>query len=73
MMNDSILTTKQAADILGVHPVTMRKWRQKSAEIEINTFEDCQGLYWYFQNERKVMYYGGAVLKLKELFDRRKK
>lgn len=71
MINER-LTTAEAADLLGVHPVTLRKWRQKSCEVGVNTFEDCQGLYWYFQNERKVMYYGEDVRKLKKLIERRK-
>lgn len=71
-MTNERLTTAEAAELLGVHPVTLRKWRQKSDEVEVNTFEDCQGLYWYFQHERKVMYYGECVRKLKKLIERRK-
>lgn len=71
-MSTERLTTADAAAFLGVHPVTLRKWRQKSHEIEVNTFEDCQGLYWYFQHERKIMYYGENVRKLKKLIEKRK-
>lgn len=71
-MTNKRLTTAEAAATLGVHPVTLRKWRQKSHEVEPNTFEDCQGLYWYFQHERKVMYYGDDVIRLKNLIEKRK-
>lgn len=71
-MSTERLTTADAAALLGVHPITLRKWRQKSHEIEVNTFEDCQGLYWYFHHERKIMYYGENVRKLKKLIEKRK-
>lgn len=66
------LTTKQAAEILGVHPVTMRKWRENSILLEHDIFEDTRGLHWWFWHARQVMYDGSTVRRLKELLDRRK-
>lgn len=67
------LTTKEAAELLGVHPVTMRKWRQKSKYTgEFEVYEDCQGLLWWPNTVRKFYYDGASVRRLKELLDRRK-
>lgn len=70
-----LLTTKQAAEILGVHPVTMRKWRVNSDLVVVNgkaALEDCQGLLHFFENERKVLYWSDSVQRLKRILERRK-
>lgn len=65
------LTTKQAAKILGVHPVTMRKWRDKSSDI-FGIMEDCQGLQWHYEHPRKIVYSVESVERLKRILQRRK-
>jgi transposase-like protein len=66
------LTTSQAAERLGVHPVTLRKWRKRSEHTgEFDVYEDCQGLQWWYKHDRKIMYCEGSVNKLKRLLVRR--
>jgi uncharacterized protein YjcR len=67
------LTTEQAASVLGVHPVTLRKWRKNSEYTgEFEVYEDCQGLQWWYKHNRKIMYCESSVTKLKKLLNRRK-
>lgn len=74
-MNEETMTTAQAAEELGVHVVTLRKWRL-CAEYIVTTggfvFEDCQGLTFFYENPRRVMYYTSSVQKLKRILNRRK-
>jgi transposase-like protein len=67
------LTTSQAAERLGVHPVTLRKWRKRSEHTgEFDVYEDCQGLQWRYKHDRKIMYCEGSVNRFKKLLNRRK-
>ena len=77
-MNEEAITTAQAAAELGVHVVTLRKWRINNefigccATIGNQVFEDCQGLTFFYENPRRVMYYASSVQKLKRILNRRK-
>ena len=74
-MIEEAITTKQAAEILGVHIVTLRKWRTKADLTVINScavMEDCQGLIFYYETPRRVMYYASSVNRFKKLLNRRK-
>lgn len=74
-MNEAAITTKQAAEILGVHVVTMRKWRAMAEVTAINgvaALEDCQGLIFYYETPRRIMYYASSVERLKRILNRRK-
>lgn len=77
-MNEDAITTAQAAAELGVHVVTLRRWRENSEFIGCcatkgsQVFEDCQGLTFYYENTRRVMYYASSVQKLKRILNRRK-
>lgn len=64
------MTTAEAADTLGVHPVTLRKWRMKSSEI-LGLMEDCQGLTWWYQHPKKIVYDTVSVQRLKRILNRR--
>lgn len=74
----SELTTAQAAAVLGVHTVTLRKWRAASEFIGSSAItgaaisEDCQGLQWWYKNDRCVMYDAHYVERLKRILSRRK-
>ena len=69
----SELTTAQAAAVLGVHPVTLRKWRKNSGYTgEFDVWEDCQGLQWWYKNDRRIMYDAHYVERLKRILSRRK-
>ena len=74
-MNEEAITTAQAAAELGVHVVTLRKWRA-NAEVTVSNcsavLEDCQGLTFFYENPRRVMYYASSVQKLKRILNRRK-
>ena len=74
-INAEILTTAEAAKLLGVHVVTMRKWREKSEiyqGVDLLIFEDCQGLLWHYQHARKIAYCAASVQRLKRILNRRK-
>lgn len=74
-MNDEAITTAQAAAELGVHVVTLRKWRTNAEITVVNcsaVLEDCQGLTFFYENPRRVMYYASSVQKLKRILNRRK-
>lgn len=67
------MTTQEAAEFLGVHPVTLRKWRMKSEQhSDLNDYEDCQGLQWWYEHERRIVYNSKCVKKLKRILQRRK-
>jgi uncharacterized protein YjcR len=69
----SELTTAQAAAVLGVHPVTLRKWRKRSEFIiEFDVYEDQAGLQWWYKNDRRIMYDAHYVERLKRILSRRK-
>jgi hypothetical protein len=69
----SELTTAQAAAVLGVHPVTLRKWRKGSEYTgEFDVWEDCQGLQWWYRQGRQIMYDEMSVNRLKAILNRRK-
>ena len=69
----SELTTAQAAAELGVHPVTLRKWRKNSEELaEFDVYEDSQGLQYWYKNSRRIMYDAQYVERLKRILNRRK-
>ena len=70
-MTIETMTTAEAADALGVHVVTLRKWRSKSSEF-FGVMEDCQGLTWWYQNPRKIVYCTVGVHRLKRILNRRK-
>lgn len=73
-MNDT-MTTKDAAGVLGVHPVTLRKWRCNSEFTVVKgkaALEDCQGLQFYYEHPRKIVYLSESVLRLKKILSRRK-
>lgn len=75
-MNDEAITTAQAALQLGVHIVTLRKWRASAELTVINgaaVLEDCQGLTFFYENPRRIMYYASSVQKLKRILNRRNK
>lgn len=68
-------STAEAAAELGVHPVTLRKWRFNSEVVAANgqaRLEDCQGLQWYYEHPRKIVYYADTVQRLKRILQRRK-
>ena len=73
-----IYSTAEAAEVLGVHPVTLRKWRAKSEFIGCCAVtghpanEDAQGLQWYYEHQRKIVYYADTVQRLKRILERRK-
>jgi len=74
-MTSETLTTAEAAKALGVHVVTLRKWREKSGihqGVDLLIFEDCQGLLWHYQHARKIAYCAASVQRLKTLIERRK-
>lgn len=74
-MNEEAITTAQAAAELGVHVVTLRKWRANAEVTAVNcseVLEDCQGLTFFYENPRRVMYYASSVQKLKRILNRRK-
>jgi len=67
------MTTQEAAEFLGVHVVTLRKWRSKSSEfLGGTTMEDCQGLTWWYQHPKKIVYDTVSVQRLKRILNRRK-
>jgi predicted site-specific integrase-resolvase len=72
------MTTQEAAEFLGVHPVTLRKWRKKSEFIGccaitgIAMSDDCQGLTWWHQHPKKIVYNTSSVQRLKRILNRRK-
>lgn len=70
-MTMETLTTTEVAAELGVHPVTLRKWRAKSSEV-FGVMEDCQGLMWWHRHERLVVYCAASVQRLKRILERRK-
>ncbi len=73
-MIEEAITTKQAAEILGVHIVTLRKWRMKAELSVVNScavMEDCQGLIFYYESPRRIMYYASSVQRLKRILNRR--
>ena len=70
------MTTAEAAEELGVHPVTLRKWRVNSEPLHKFGFgdgwmEDCQGLTWRFEHPKKIVYCAKGVHWLKKLLQRR--
>lgn len=74
-MIEEAITTAQAAAELGVHVVTLRKWRANAEITVLNGFavlEDSQGLTFFYENPRRVMYYATSVQKLKRILNRRK-
>ena len=74
-MNEEAITTAQAAALLGAHPVTLRKWRVNAEVTVVNgsaVLEDCQGLIFFYETPRRVMYYASSVEKLKRILNRRK-
>lgn len=74
-MNEEAITTAKAATELGVHVVTLRKWRANAEVAVVNdsaVLEDCQGLTFFYENPRRVMYYASSVQKLKRILNRRK-
>lgn len=71
------MTTAEAAEVLGVHPVTLRKWRVNSEPLHKFGFgdswmEDQQGLTWRFEHPKKIVYCADGVYWLKCRFNRRK-
>lgn len=74
-MTIETMTTAEAAAELGVHVVTLRKWRTNAEITVVNcsaVVEDCQGLTFFYENPRRVMYYANSVQKLKRILNRRK-
>lgn len=81
-MNEEAITTAQAAAELGVHVVTLRKWRSKSEikqgmdliheSLDNLIYEDCEGLIWKYEHSRKITYCAASVQRLKTLIERRK-
>jgi len=74
-MNEEAITTAQAAAEFGVHAVTLRKWRANAEVTVVNcsaVLEDCQGLTFFYENPRRVMYHASSVQKLKRILNRRK-
>ena len=72
------MTTQEAAEFIGVHPVTLRKWRKKSEFIRycaitgIAMYDDCQGLRWWHHHPKKIVYNKTSVQRLKRILQRRK-
>lgn len=70
-MTIETMTTAEAAEVLEVHPVTLRKWRSKSCDL-FGVMEDCQGLTWWYQHPRKIVYCTVGVHRLQRILNRRK-
>ena len=71
------MTTQEAAEFLGVHPVTLRKWRKNSEPLFKFGFgdgwmEDQQGLTWKVEHPRKIVYCAKSVQWFKNILKRRK-
>jgi len=70
------MTTAEAAKELGVHPVTLRKWRRGSEQkLQIPDspwMEDLRGLTWRFDHARKVVYMKDSIEWFKCILNRRK-
>ena len=70
------MTTAEAAKELGLHPVTLRKWRrwseQKLAIPDTPWMEDQKGIVWKFDHARKVVYMKDSVHWYKRILSRRK-
>lgn len=81
-MTIETMTTAEAAEVLEVHPVTLRKWRSKSEikqgidliheSLDNLIYEDCEGLIWKYEHSRKITYCAASVQRLKTLIERRK-
>ena len=76
-MTIETMTTAEAAEVLEVHPVTLRKWRVNSEPLHKfgfgdNWMEDQQGLTWRFEHPKKIVYCAKGVQWLKKVLNRRK-
>lgn len=71
-MTIETITTAEAAKEIGVHPVTLRKWRKGSEPVLYDWMEDQKGLKWKFDHARKIVYMIDSIEWFKCILKRRK-